>query len=380
MEEARRRARILCVDDEPNVLEGLSLHLRRRYDVVTATNAMGALVILKRDPGIAVVISDMRMAGMDGATCLRRAHEIVPDTVRILLTGQADLESAISAVNDGKIFRFLTKPCPPKMLLGAVDAAVDQHRLLTSERVLLEQTLHGCIGALTDVLALTNPVAFGRATRIKHRCTDLAARIGLPERWQVEMAAMLSQLGFITLPAETAEKVYYAQPLSEAEQQMVAAVPGVTERLLASIPRLEAIRDILATYPKPHQPVPPGLDPREQLVIRSAHVLRAAVDFDTLEAQGRSAEEALTELRGRVGQYEPSVIEALAQASSAPEQIRPVPLSALEIGMVIAADVKVISSGLLLATRGYEVTENFVQRARNFSRGSVTDPVLVFAK
>jgi len=380
MEEAQRRARILCVDDEPNVLEGLSLHLRRRYDVVTATNAMGALVILKRDPGIAVVISDMRMAGMDGATCLRRAHEIVPDTVRILLTGQADLESAISAVNDGKIFRFLTKPCPPKMLLGAVDAAVDQHRLLTSERVLLEQTLHGCIGALTDVLALTNPVAFGRATRIKHRCTDLAARIGLPERWQVEMAAMLSQLGFITLPAETAEKVYYAQALSEAEQRMVAAVPGVTERLLASIPRLEAIRDILATYPKPHQPVPPGLDPREQLVIRSAHVLRAAVDFDTLEAQGRSAEEALTELRGRVGQYEPSVIEALAQASSAPEQIRPVPLSALEIGMVIAADVKVISSGLLLATRGYEVTENFVQRARNFSRGSVTDPVLVFAK
>ena len=121
------RTRVLCVDDEPHVLEGLSLHLRRRYDVDTATSGGAGLDILKADATIAVVLSDMRMPGMDGASFLARAKEVAPDAVRLLLTGQADLDSAIAAVNEGQIFRFLTKPCPPPTLLGAVAAATEQH-------------------------------------------------------------------------------------------------------------------------------------------------------------------------------------------------------------------------------------------------------------
>ena len=93
------RVRVLCVDDEPNVLEGLSLHLRRRYQVETATSGAAALEILQRGGETAVVMSDMRMPGMDGAAFLARARQTAPDTVRILLTGHADLNSAISAVN-----------------------------------------------------------------------------------------------------------------------------------------------------------------------------------------------------------------------------------------------------------------------------------------
>jgi len=123
------------------VLEGLGLHLRRRYDVVTAPAARPASRSWRATDG-----GDHHLrhahAGMDGATFLGKARAALPDAVRLLLTGQAALDAAVAAVNEGQIFRFLTKPCAPNVLLLAVDTAADQHRLITSERVLLEQTLH----------------------------------------------------------------------------------------------------------------------------------------------------------------------------------------------------------------------------------------------
>ena len=107
-----QRPKVLCVDDEPRVLEGLSLHLRRMYEVEVATSGNAGLAVLERDKTFAVVISDMRMPGMNGAVFLSRSREIAPDAVRMLLTGQTDMTSAVQAVNVGQIFKFLTKPCP----------------------------------------------------------------------------------------------------------------------------------------------------------------------------------------------------------------------------------------------------------------------------
>ena len=118
-------ARILCVDDEINVLEGLENILRRKFRFEKAQSGQTALEILKSQEPFAVVLSDMRMPGMDGAAFLGHVREEHPDTVRMLLTGHADMNAAISAVNQGQIFRFLTKPCPPDVLIKAFDAAVD---------------------------------------------------------------------------------------------------------------------------------------------------------------------------------------------------------------------------------------------------------------
>ena len=371
------RIRILCVDDEPQVLEGLCLHLRRRYDVVTATSGAKALELLQGDPAIAVVMSDMRMPGMDGAAFLHRAFELAPDATRLLLTGEADLNSAIAAVNEGRIFRFLSKPCPPPALLAAIATAAEQHRLVTSERVLLQQTLHGSIKALTGVLALTNPASFGRATRLKELVSELAGKLGLREPWQLEVAAMLSQLGFITLPPETAEKVFYGHDLTEPEQKMVEKTSAITEELLANIPRLEGVREILATYGKPFRK--PAAAPVE--LERSAQVLCVAIDFDLLETQGSSAAFAVETLRGRVDRYDPEVIAALAalRGAGVAREVRELPLSAIQVGMVFAEDVK-MASGMLLVARGYEVTAGFLARARNFSKGTVKEPLRVIAR
>jgi response regulator RpfG family c-di-GMP phosphodiesterase len=106
------KPRILCVDDEPMVLDGLSDVLRRSFDVRVASSGAEGLAMLKEQRReVAVVISDMRMPEMPGSIFLREARRVAPLAVRMLLTGYADHEAAIKAVNDGQIFRFLTKPC-----------------------------------------------------------------------------------------------------------------------------------------------------------------------------------------------------------------------------------------------------------------------------
>ena len=115
---------ILCVDDEPQILEALALTLGRQYQVEMAPSGKAALDILREMPHTAVIISDMRMPSMNGAQFLAASRKIAPHARRILLTGYADTASAILAVNEGGIFRYLTKPCPFASLLGAVEAAM----------------------------------------------------------------------------------------------------------------------------------------------------------------------------------------------------------------------------------------------------------------
>jgi DNA-binding NtrC family response regulator len=160
------KPRILCVDDEPAVLEAIQRNLRREFDVSTDPSGAAALERIDKSEPFAVIVSDMRMPGMDGATFLSRARAKAPDTVRMLLTGHAELSSAIAAVNEGNVFRFLSKPCAAPDLIKALKEGVHQYELVHAERILLEQTLKGSIEALVQVLSLTNPESFGRAYRV----------------------------------------------------------------------------------------------------------------------------------------------------------------------------------------------------------------------
>jgi response regulator RpfG family c-di-GMP phosphodiesterase len=374
------RPHILCVDDEPQVLEGLSAHLRRRFEVRTAVSGTQGLRVLSEDKTIMAVLSDTHMPGMDGAEFLQKVRLSAPEVVRVMLAGQADLASTIAAVNDGQVFRVLTKPFTPPALLAAIDAAVAQHRLLTAERALLEQTLSGSVKLLADVLALTSPISFARAMRIKELVVSTAEKLKLEDRWHLEAAALLSQIGWITVPEDIAEKVHCGKPLAEAEDAMLDRLPAVAEQLLAHIPRLETVRAIVATQRNPVA-TPPGAasDPHAQMVARGAQILRAAIQFDKLDRQGLGKSGALDILRGRTGQYDPEVLEALAAGDGVERSLDlmlEVLLRKVHAGMIFAEDVKLLN-GTLLVARGYEVTQGFAERARNFKPGTVREPVRV---
>jgi CheY-like chemotaxis protein len=378
--DALPRPKVICVDDEPHIASGLSLHLRRRYEVEIATSGAAGLELLDKSPDAAVVISDMRMPLMNGAEFLAKAYAAHPYTTRILLTGYSELDAAIKAINHGNVFRFLVKPCPPPELVKTVDAAAELNRTLLAEKVLLEKTVHGSIKMLSEVLAVTSPAAFGRGVRIKQLVTQVAEKLGHTARWQVEVAALLSQLPSITLPNETVEKLYYGTQLSPAEQAMVARAPDVTEQLLGHIPRLEGVRGILASYTAPYRKRDAAaLSPDELAVARGAQMLKIALEYDSLEAQGLATLDILKLLNGRAEQFEPEVLTALFEVCTGKndrETVREVSLAALKPGMTFAQDVK-LTSGALFVARGYEVTESFLERIKNFRPGSVKEPVKV---
>src|SRR5436305_11349516 len=232
--------KILLVDDEPNVLDGYRRTLGREFTLETAVGGQEALGLIGEKP-YAVVVSDMRMPGMDGVQLLSRIKASSPDTIRVMLTGHADMETAINAINEGSIFRFLNKPTTKEMMAKTLTAALVQHRLVTAEKQLLEQTLSGALQVLTEVLSLVNPAAFSRASRARRYIHHIVSAMALGNPWQYEVAAMLSQLGCVTLPPETLDAVYKGDTLPPQEQAQYDSHPNVAHQLLSKIPRLEPI-------------------------------------------------------------------------------------------------------------------------------------------
>jgi CheY-like chemotaxis protein len=375
------RARILCVDDEAQILEAMTLNLGRVFHVTTAQSGALGLEKIRTDPPFAVLMSDMRMPGMDGATFLKHALRESPNTVRILLTGQADLSAAISAVNEGQIFRFLSKPCPPAVLIKTIETAVEQNRLITSEKVLLEQTLHGSIRTLTDILALTSPAAFGRAQRVKRTVTRLAERLALVERWPLDVAAMVCQIGCVILPPKVAEALDQGRPLTAEEREMVERVPATTKQLLGHIPRLEPVLEIL------NHPAARLSSPDRQSVTLPdfkhtplpVRILALALDIDAMETAGMEAPEVRETLRRRADRYDPALLDALDADTDdlGAVVIKEVRIQDLTASMCFADDVKTVT-GTLLIGRGHDVTPAFLERLRNFHLSvGVREPIRV---
>lgn len=363
------KPRILFVDDEPDLLAGLVRNLRSEHFEVTTASSGGAAVDLLSSAGpFAVIVSDLRMPQMDGVTLLRKAHDLAPETIRILFTGQPDVERSIAAVNEGAIFRFLTKPCSRVTLASTLRAAIDQHRLITAERVLLEQTLHGSVKALTGILSLTAPMAFGRATRLRQMVRSLAAACGAPESWPVEVAAMLSQVGSVILPPLVSEKLYQGEPLSPAEEAMVRRMPAVVEQVLANIPRLEPVREILGLLDCHFDGAEPTSGSSGGAPIPwGARALKVALDLDILESSGVAIASALERLRERQGSYDPEILAKLTEIRSSEQSahVREIPLAGLLPGMMLAEDVRTADGNLFIA-RGQEVSASLLERLRNF--------------
>jgi len=367
---------ILCVDDEPNLLSAIERQFHKRFDITTAVGPeLGFQAISERGP-FAVVVSDLRMPRMDGIQFLARVRQISPDTVRIMLTGQADLNDAMEAVNQGNVFQFLSKPCPPETLGRALESALQQHGLIQAERELLERTLTGSIEVLSEVLSLVNPPAFGRALRIRRYVAYIAAALNLPGQWQYELAALLSQIGCVTVPPEILDKIYAAQPLSDAEKSIFASHCAVAHDLLVKIPRLEEVAGMVAAQRSPGR----GKDDSDT-VRTGASLLKAAVDFDEQIVRGCAVDATLAEMRA-TGRYNPLYLEALeqVQVEESRTEARAVKVADLRKGMLVSADVR-STKGLLLLAKGQEVTEAAVARLISFHwTVGVAEPIPVLIR
>jgi response regulator RpfG family c-di-GMP phosphodiesterase len=306
---------ILFVDDDIRVVSALQRRLYKSYQVEIAGSAAEALEAIAGTP-YAVVVSDQQMPGMNGIEFLGRVKEVSPETVRILLTGQADLGTAIAAVNEGSVFRFLTKPCPDELLTRTLDAALGQHSLIVAERDVLQETLTSTVRVLVEILAAIQPAAFGRASRVQRHVRMIAREMKLNDLWQFETAAMLSQIGCISVDPEVLRKYDAGEELSAAETAQMLSQAKVGEKLLRQIPRLHLVSQMIGRQCDSFD-FGADLRPESYEVLLGAQLLHAAHEFDRLTGKGRwagtvrSAKDALIEMRREARQFNPDVLAAM---------------------------------------------------------------------
>jgi len=372
--------KILVVDDEQNLLNAIYRQLRKSFHIDTALGPEQGLTAVENKGPYAVVISDLRMPAMDGIQFLARVKQINPETVRMMLSGNTDLEMTIQAVNEGNIFRFFTKPCPPEILAGGLRSGIEQYQLVTAERELLQKTLKGSIKVLSEVLSLVNPEAFGRASRIRRYVRQIASELGVAAMWQVELAAMLSQIGCIVLPEETIRKVNQGRKLTAEAARLYESHPLIAFNLISNIPRLEKVAEIIRYQEKHFDGSGIPADSRKgESIPLGARILKVANDFDLLTARDLPKIKAFHKLREQSCCYDPKILDALRTFidKEAVYFVKDITVSELDVYMIIEEDIRT-KDGQLVIAKGHEVGPMMLDRLKSFARTrGIKEPIRV---
>jgi response regulator RpfG family c-di-GMP phosphodiesterase len=378
--------RILFVDDDPNLLAALQRTFRKQFPFDTALGGAEALRLVESAGPYAVVVADMNMPGMNGIELLERIRDCSPDSVRLMLTGNADQQTAVDAVNRGAVFRFLNKPCPPEELSRAIETALKQHDLHRLERELLEGTVSGSVRMLSDVLGMVAPDALGRGQRLRESMSRLVAATGIGPAWELELSATLSCIGYASVPPNILRRVAGGTELLPQERAIVRRTPQSGHDLLAGIPRFQQVaRNILyqtAHYDGSGFPDDGLAGERLPLGARLLKILNDRLD---LENDGVAKARALAVMRGRVGHYDPVLLEQcfgcmsefMVATITKDRPVLSLYIKQLTLGDVLVSDV-LTREGLTLIRAGSTLTNMIICRLANFAElGDVQEPLLV---
>ena len=361
------KGKILFVDDDENILAGFSRQFGDVYDMTTAGSGKEALECAAKDT-FTVIVSDFKMPAMNGVELLMAFRQLYPDTIRIMLTGQADMESIVDVINDGNIFRFLTKPCSSEQIKKNVDDAMAQYTLVASEKELLSRTLTGAIQVMADMLVLAKPIAFSRSIRIRDTVRMLLSEIHIENGWQVEIAAMLSQLGCVTIPDNILTKVYKNLPVAPEHKAMFDQHIKTSSDIIAKIPRLKKVAEIIDGQS-------PLLDSNGSSYGSSpieTRILKIALDFDQLLMMDKTKEEAIALMRMRKDRYDPAILDLLARKTAGQVNKRKyvqkkVAIEELTEDMVLSHDI-ISTSGIIIGEKRQWINKTLKIALANYAQ------------
>lgn len=373
--------RILIVDDDPLTISAYQRTLQHQFEVYTAPSGEAALDVLRDHGPFAVVVSDMNMPGISGLELLVEIGRRAPDTSRIMLTGVENQKTAADAVNTGRVFRFLSKPCTLSTLLAAAQDGATHFQQVLRERELLEQTFNGIVHMLTEALAAADPEAFALGQRLQVRARQLAEAMKLTITWELETAALLLRIGLVTIPDAVRQKLRAGTPLTGSEADLTRRIPAIGANLLEHIPRLALVAEFIRYQEKGYDGSgEPNDSVAGDTIPVGARILRALVDLQAAENGDQPAALAFATLQKQAGSYDPAVLKALARIIAVPETAtahRSLTVEELQPGMVV--DMPVLAQqGIPIISAGVRLTIMLVERLRNFADlGQIQQPIYI---
>ncbi len=375
------KERILIVDDEIEILNALQRNLRNEYNVTIANGTYEALGLLEDSQAFAVVISDFQMPDMNGLDLLKVVKSSFPDTIRVILTGHADLDLSLQAINEGLVYRFLTKPIEVETLKNVLNDCLNQFRLIAMEKELLDKTLKGSIKLMIDIISIVSPRTFNLANKIRQTSRDLARQLSISNTWEIEIAGLLSQLGFISIPDEILDKLFNNIELEKDELGLYRNHPLQASKLLVNIPRLqniaEGIQHMFVNYDGSNSGEENLKEAKIPLISR---ILKVSYDFNLLLEVGYISKKAIQKMMESPYQYDPSILTSLLEVSNLKDRgflIKSIPYKQLRIGMYLAESLST-DDGVVLISKGQEVTDASLIRLMSIARNKkIKEPIRI---
>ena len=241
--------------------------------------------------------------------------------------------------------------------------------MITAERELLEKTLSGSIKVLTEVLSLVHPGAFSHACLIRKYAKHMASCLELQNVLELDLAAMLSQLGYITVPQQVLDKVAAHEKLTPDEQTVFSGHHAVAERLLENIPRLERVARMIRNQssPPPLEQCLDALFANGDIVAVGTAILRAALEFDRLAKVKKSRSDVLTQMH-QSGLFAPCLLDALETVEVDRVQRKVAMLRVGELSAAMIANQDIYTNNGVLLRKGEDLSMPMIEKLRGFAK------------
>jgi putative two-component system response regulator len=372
------QSNIMVVDDQPANLKLLEdLLTQQGHSVRSFPRGRLALEAAARNlPDL--ILLDINMPEMSGFEVCKRlkADAKLAGIPVLFLSALQETRDKVNAFRSGGV-DYITKPFQLEEVRARVETHLALHRARQVERDLLERTLNGAVKALADLAHLTSPSLTERSGALRSMVVHMSTQMNLPDPWQYELAAILSLIGCITLPADAFEHAYVGEKATHEEQHMFRSHPDVGSQLLARIPRLETVAEMIRL-----QQVETANWAKNDIAERGSRMLKTAQELDRRTLRGIPFQTACDQLRAAPGKYPTAILDALKDYSPSRVhfEVKRLAIQQLQPGMILEDDVVTEDGSLTVISKGTTLTVTLIERVRNFERTrGVRDPIQVRA-
>jgi len=365
---------ILIVDDMPENLDYLDGILSSDYNVKVALNGFIALKIAIQKPSPDLILMDIMMPDMDGYQACEKlkSSKETSGIPLIFVTAKNEVDDETKGFKLGAV-DYITKPFHPEIIKQRVRTHLRLKEAESELQLLLKQTLFNSIKVLMEILSLSNSHIFHTASRINRYIKKISVFLNLKDSLNIELAALLSQIGYVTLPPDIMEKYNKSRQADLLTDQidMIKQVPAIGAELIAKIPRMESVAIMIKNQDKSFADyaMTDDLD-KISVTDLGSQMLKAVIDFDKQFLEGASPNIILEQFYKQRGMYNPKILSGLKkiiQEGQVERNIKRIEITSLEEGMILDENIY-DKDNVLLVKKGLEFTAPILHRLHHLAK------------